>query len=91
MAQSVVKKHQYPIGPLKAVILEVTHTGVTTSTLTSADHGMTSIAFVAANNESGDTDISVQKNRNSGGVSLGSIYSSGVTSGDVVTYYILGN
>lgn len=91
MAQIVTRKHQFPIGPLKAVVLEVNHDSVTSSTLTTADHGFTTIAAVFANNETGDTDILVQKNTDSGGAALGSIYTTLVTSGDVVTYLILGN
>lgn len=91
MAQVVSGQQTFPIGPLRAVILTVTHTDVTTSTLTTADHGLSNIALVLANNETGDTDILVQKNTNSSGAALGSIYTTLVTSGDVVTYYILGN
>lgn len=91
MAQVVSKVAQFPIGPLRAVIMSVTHTGVTVSTMTTADHGLTTIAAVFANNETGDTDILVQKNTNSGGAALGSIYTSLATSGDVVTYLVLGN
>jgi hypothetical protein len=91
MAQVVSRKQQFPIGPLRAVILEVSHQGVTSSVLTPADHGFTSIAAVFANQETGDTDILVQKNVNASGASLGSIYTTLVTSNDVVTYLIFGN
>lgn len=91
MAQVAVTLHQFPIGPLRARLMQVTHTGVTDSTLTANDHGFTTIAAVFANNETGDTDILVQKNTNSSGAALGSIYTTLVTSGDVVTYLILGN
>lgn len=91
MAQSVVVTHTYPIGPLRAVILEVTHTGVTESIVTTDDHGLGSIAFASGNNETGDTDQLVQKNVGSGGAELGSVKTSSVTSGDVVTLFLLGN
>jgi hypothetical protein len=79
-----------PFGPLRAVIVTVTHTSVTTSTLTSADHGLRHIEFVKMNNETSEDLGLVQRNKNSGGVANGSIYTTGVTSGDVCTYLILG-
>jgi len=91
MAQSAVKKATFPIGPLRAVVIEVTHTDVTSSTITTADHGLSNIVLAVANNETGDTDILVQKNTNSGGAALGSVYTTSVTSNDVVTYLLLGN
>jgi hypothetical protein len=91
MAQSVVKKATFPIGPLRAVIVEVTHTGVTSSTITTDDHGLSNIVFVSGNNETSDTDILIQKNKESGGTVLGSVYTTLVTSNDVVTYLLIGN
>lgn len=91
MAQAVVRKSTYPIGPLRAVIMEVTHTGVTTSTITTADHGLGNIVAAFANNETTETQGLVQINKNSGGAALGSVYTTSVTSGDVVTYLLLGN
>lgn len=79
------------IGPLKCAVLTVTHTAVTTSTLTTADHGFKNIAFVTSSNQTTEAQGLVQKNRNSGGVAAGSIYTTSVTSGDVVDYFILGN
>lgn len=91
MAQSVSRKGTFPIGPHRAVIIEVTHTGVTSSTITKADHGLGNIVLALANNETADTDYLVQKNTDSGGAALGSVYTTNVTSGDVVTYLLLGN
>lgn len=92
MPQVVSNLKSYPIGPLRAVIVTVTHDSVTSSTLTRADHGLTNIEFAIANSEStNDTDFTVQKNTNSGGSAIGSVYTTGVTAGNVLTYYILGN
>lgn len=91
MAATTVKKAQFPIGPHRKIILEVTHTGVTSSVLTKNDHGMSNIVSVFANNETTDGTFLVQKNTNASGAALGSIYTTGVISGDVVTYEITGN
>jgi hypothetical protein len=91
MAQAVSGLKSFPIGPLRAVILTVTHTAVTTSTITKADHGLTNITACFMNNETTENDGLVQINKNSGGAALGSVYTTSVTSGDVCTYLIYGN
>jgi hypothetical protein len=78
-------------GTLRMAVCTVTHTGVTTSTLTTADHGFKNIEFVVANNRTSEAQALVQKNTDSGGAKAGSIYTTSVVSGDVVDYLIFGN
>lgn len=91
MAQQVVKTFHNVVGQLFEVTVQVTHTAVTSSVLTPADHGLTNIVSVATNNETtaGAPQL-VQMNKNASGASIGSIYTTSATSGDVITYIIKG-
>lgn len=90
MAQVVVKKSDIPLGPLRLKVFQVTHTGVTASTLTEADHGMRSIVASWINNRTNEANGKCEPDTNSSGAALGSNYVSSVTDGDVVDVFLLG-
>jgi hypothetical protein len=91
MAQVVSGKKDFVLGPYRGVIITVTHSAVTTSTITKDDHGLSNIVFGSGNNETTEASGLIQINKNSGGAALGSVYTTSVQSGDVVTYLLIGN
>lgn len=91
MAQVVSGKREIVFGPLRLIILTVTHTAVTTSTVTANDHGLRSIVGGWINNETTEDQGLLKINQNSGGAAIGSAYLTAVTSGDVVTMFLIGN
>lgn len=91
MAFTASKVTQYPLSQHRTVVMQVTHTGVTTSTLTKDHHGLSNIISCTFNNETTEGDGLVQINVDVSGAALGSVYTTGVTAGDVVTYVIVGN